>query len=64
MWKKRAIQQTTVEKLSLSEGDLFGKEVPELERLYTDYAKFGYDHGSTCHAAYSDWRVYGWLLRT
>lgn len=55
-------QKATAENLELAEVEPYRGEVSNEDRLYTDYTRFGYDHAGTCVAAYSDWRVYRWLL--
>jgi len=60
-WKPE-LQRVTAENLKLIGTGPFREPNPSQDRLYTDYSGYGYDHVETCVAAYSDWRVYRWLL--
>lgn len=48
--------------LGLQEVEAFENGYPIDDRLYTDYSNYELAHTPTCSAAYSDWRVYKWLL--
>lgn len=56
------VQQDSARNLALQPVLPFRDADRSGDRLYTDYAAFGYGHCPTCVAAYADARVYRWLL--